>query len=46
MDREMERQEAIDFLSAAAWDGSERERFAAIVLKLLACMARCSDEQE
>ena len=46
MDGEMELQEAIDFLSAAAWDGSERERFAAIVLKLLACIARCSDEQE
>ena len=46
MDKVMECQEAVEFLSAAAWDGSERERFAAIVLKLLACMARCSDEQE
>ena len=46
MDKAMECQEAVEFLSAAAWDGSEQERGTAIVLKILACMARCSDEQE
>ena len=46
--QEMERWEAIDYYSEGvmACDGSERERYETILLKLLAGLTECSDEIE